>query len=123
MKAQEFASSLVPAALALVACVAQPADGGAATSSVQGQRLIVRTAADWLSATAFAQRAAEVAGVPVRDVSVIAPGQFSLLLVCDDATICQGAVQRLSGERAFLVDVQADQRRRLPPRPGTNQTQ
>jgi hypothetical protein len=122
MKMPVFVCGLVPTALALAACAAPPADGGAATSS-PGQRLIVHTAADWPSAAAFAQRAAEVAGVPVRDVSALAPGQFSLLLVCDDANLCQLAVQRLSGERAFLLDVQADQRRRLPPRPGTAQAQ
>jgi hypothetical protein len=121
MKMPAFTSSLAPAVVVLVACAAQPADGGAA--AVQGQRLIARTAADWPSVEAFAQRAAEVAGVPVSEASALAPRQFSFLLVCDDAAVCQGALRRLSGERAFVLDVQADQRRRLPSRPGSAPSQ
>ncbi len=85
--------------------------------------LIVRTIADWPSATEFARRAADVARVPVHEASAIAPRQFRLSLLCGDAITCEAAVRRLSAEPAFVFDVLPDQRRRLPARPTPPTTQ
>ncbi len=101
----------------LLGCAAAPQrDAGAAAARTQA--LIVRTVADWPAAAPFGRRAAEVAGVQVREVAIVAPRQFAISLLCDDAAACQAAVRRLQAEPAFLLDVLPDQRRRLPARPG-----
>lgn len=126
MKILKFMTSVPAGTLflstALAAC-AVPTSGTGDAQGAPGQRLIVRTAAVWSDPAAFARRASEVAGVPVRDVSEVAPRQFAFSLLCDDATICQAAVRRLTAERAFVLDLQADQRRQLPARPARSTAQ
>jgi hypothetical protein len=110
------------ALMAVAACATEPTPTSG-EPLVRGERLLVRTAADWPDAAAFAERAASVAGVAVHDVRAVAPRQFAFLLACDDATICQAALRRLTADHDLVLDVQVNQRRRLPSRPSPSTAQ
>lgn len=93
----------------LVACVAE--------TSRHSLRVQVRTADDWSDLSALGDRASRSAGVPVRDVSGVAPREFAMTLSCQDDRECDLAIERLSAEHSLVESVQRDARARVPPRP------
>lgn len=90
----------------LVAC--------AGATPKQSLRVQVTTANDWPDLTLLAERAAQSAGVPVRDVAGIAPRRYAFTLDCSTAAECEQALQRLAAERGLIVSVERDTRSAVP---------
>ncbi|HJV96737.1 MAG TPA: hypothetical protein VJ608_11900 [Albitalea sp.] len=99
--------------LALLAC----ADG----PPPHGLRVTAQAVADWPTPAAFAERAAAIAAVPVRDVAVIGTRRYALSLLCRDDAECQRALARLR-DPSFAAAVEVDARRSIPARPAASQS-
>ena len=84
-------------------------------------QLLVRSAGDWPDAAAFAQRAAERAGVPVRGARIVGPRRYALTLLCIPGAGCDEARRRLLGDGSVIAEVQVDARRALPRPPAASQ--
>jgi len=81
-------------------------------------RLQVRTAEEWADLSALTDRAAQVAGVPVRsDVNPIAPRWYALTLECADRSSCKRATMRLAAQPQLFVELRRDEQRPTPLRP------
>jgi hypothetical protein len=102
----------VLAAAALAACTHATAPAA--------PRVLVSTSADWLDPAAFAARAAQVAGVPVRDVAAVSPRLYALTLDCPDAPACAAARSRLAADRSFAQRVSDDARVPSPTQPASS---
>jgi len=83
--------------------------------------LLVSSVGDWPDAATFAQRAAELAGVPVRGASIVGPRRYALTLSCSPGAGCDEARRRLLGDGSVIADVQPDARRALPRPPAASQ--
>ena len=111
-----FTAAVLVVSSSLAACAGTPAPIATAQGA-QSHPLILRSAADWHTAADFARRVSDVARVPVRDVSMVAPRLFALTLVCASQPACQEAVRRLAEANSLVLEVQTDQQRRLPTSP------
>ena len=85
-------------------------------------RVQVTTATDWSDLAAFGERAAQSAGVPVRNVAGIAPRRYAFTLACANAAECELAMQRLKAEAGLIQSVEIDGRSQTPrtPTPSTS---
>ena len=81
-------------------------------------RLQVRTATDWPDLQALAERAAQIAGVPVSpDVAPVAPGWYAITLQCPDRSTCKRASMKLAAQPSLFVELRRDDTRQQPTRP------
>ena len=94
---------------------------GANAQAPHGLRVTAQAVADWPTPAAFAERAAAVAAMPVRDVQVIGTRRYALSLMCRDDADCQQALARLR-DPSFTAAVEIDARRSIPARPAASQS-
>lgn len=86
-----------------------------------GWRVIAQAVSEWPTPAAFGERAAALAGAPVRDVQALDARRYTFTLVCRDETACQQALRRLR-EPSFTAAVDIDARRHIPVRPAASQS-
>ncbi|HET9642840.1 MAG TPA: hypothetical protein VFP68_05695 [Burkholderiaceae bacterium] len=105
----------------LVSALLAAASGCAAPSSPSNPlrwRLQVRTAEDWTDLAQLAERASQIAGVPVEpDVSTIAPHWYAITLLCPDRSSCKRASMKLAAQRSLFLELRRDEVRRIPSTP------
>ena len=81
------------------------------------QRVLLYTAAEWPGAAEVADRAARLAGVPVRDAQQLAPHRYRMSLLCTNADACRAAIARIAADRTFALGVDAEGRVQIPVKP------
>jgi hypothetical protein len=81
------------------------------------QRVLLYTAGEWPGEAQVADRAARLAGVPVRDAVQVAPNRYRMLLLCADADACRAAMARIAADRTFALGVDAEGRVQIPAKP------
>src|SRR5262245_44650477 len=101
------------AALPLVACA--QADSNRAPEP--SRQVILYTTNEWPNSARVVDRAAELAGVRVRDALELAPRCYRVSLLCDDEAACKAAMARIAADRNFVLAVEADPRQQIPAKP------
>ena len=81
------------------------------------QRVLLYTAGEYPGLAEVTNRAARLAGVPVRDVVEVGPSRYRMLLICPDADACRAAMARIAADRSFALGVDADGRVQIPAKP------
>lgn len=92
----------------LTACAADAAPA----APVAEWRVLVKLVQPASDGSAIAQRASQVAGVPVRYLAPASPQWHSLSLACGDEGRCAAALQGLRADTATFQAVERDERRR-----------
>ncbi|MCW5665429.1 MAG: hypothetical protein KIT35_16470 [Piscinibacter sp.] len=95
------------AALALVACAAEPVAGPGPL------RVMVRLAQPLPDAPSIAQAATSSAGCPVRYLSASGTDWHALVIECPDAADGPAAFERLRADRSRFSAAQIDARKRI----------
>jgi hypothetical protein len=81
------------------------------------QRVLLYTAGEWPGAAEVADRAARLAGVPVRETVQVAPNRWRMSLLCADTDACRAAMARIAADRSFALGVDAEGRVQIPAKP------
>jgi hypothetical protein len=81
------------------------------------QRVLLYTANEWPDAAPVTDRAARLAGVPVRDALQLAPNRFRMSLICPDHDACRAAMARIAADRTFALGIDAEGRVQIPAKP------
>ena len=84
----------------------------------QGQRLVVTTRSEYMSAGQVASRLKDLSGVPVREVMDVGPSAYRVTLGCADPAACRAAAQRIADDRSFSLAVEIEEgRQKIPVKP------
>jgi len=106
--------------LALLMCGCDSLNNQTAPIPPPDLRIYVTTRSEYPSAVEAKIRAANLAGVPIRDADDLGAGRFRMVLVCPDIDTCRGAVQRIANDPFYALGVDAEfpgARQRVPVKP------
>lgn len=100
-------ASLGLAAIALVACAAEP------VPSVTGMSVLVKLVQPSADPAIVTAQVGAAAGRPVRYLAAMSEAWHSVYLRCEGAADCDVLLQRLRADSAHIAAVQRDERKRI----------